>query len=126
MNLTKKRTNIGRLLLTSVASVSMLGGIILNASSASAIEVKSGANLDRGISRISVDLRDFIKRDYKNSRVNNDCKADLNNGQLVITCDLSNYVEGEGYFPFSQPSNQSSPFKSNSLKETNKTQNQIK
>lgn len=118
MNLTTKKTNIHRVLLTSLASASMLGGMILNASSASAIEVKTGANLDRGISRISVDLRDFVARKYKDERVNSDCKSDLNNGQLVIKCDLSNYVEGGEIFPFSEPS----PLKSNTIKETKKTQ----
>lgn len=106
MSKNKKQNNLFGIFLTKIARISMLGGMILTATSVSAIEVRTGANLDRGISRISVDLRDFVKREFKNDQVTSNCQGDLNNGQLVIKCDLSKFVEGGEVFPFEmQPSN---------------------
>ena len=46
MNLTTQRINLRRAFFSSAALVSMLGGMILTASSAKAIEVTTRANLD--------------------------------------------------------------------------------
>ncbi len=108
MNLTTKRINLRHALFSTTALASMLGGMILTASSAKAIEVTTEANLDRGTNRISVDLRDFVKNEYRGDRVRPRCTGSLDSGELIIKCDLSQYVEGEGAFPFSVPGEQPS------------------
>ena len=103
MKIKTKNIGLRHSLLTGILSVSILGGLTALSNPVLGIGVRTGANLDRGISRISVDLRDFVKRDFRNRRINNtNCRGDLESGQLVIRCDLSNYVEGGGYFQFSE------------------------
>ena len=101
MNLTTKKRNLRNLLFNSIASTSMLGGMLLTLTPANAIPVDTQANLDRGTNRISVDLYRYIKREYQNYRVRPDCQGDLDSGQLIIRCDVSDYVEGGGVFPSS-------------------------
>ncbi|MGB5961827.1 MAG: hypothetical protein WBG73_14255 [Coleofasciculaceae cyanobacterium] len=108
MNFTTKRRNLRRALFSSAALASMFGGMILTASSAKAIEVRTEANLDRGYNRISVDLTKFVKEDI-HGRVRPNCRGDLNSGQLVIKCDVSKYVEGGGNFPFRQTNSNITP-----------------
>ena len=103
MNLKINRRNLHAFLVNGLALTSMLGGMILTAVSVEAIPVRTEANLDRGTGRISVDLYRFVKKEYQDNRVNPKCKGDLESGELIIKCDVSEYVEGGSVFPFSTP-----------------------
>ena len=103
MNLKINGRNLHGFLVNSLALTSMLGGMILTAGSVKAIPVHTEANLERGTSRISVDLYRFVKKEYQDERVNPKCKGELESGELIIKCDVSEYVEGGSVFPFSNP-----------------------